>query len=146
MERRLMRRTALGAVLATGMGLAIVQAQSALSAWDGVYSKAQAQRGNELLTSGQCRTCHTETLGGGAGIPAIVGVEFQFKWDGKSVGELYDYILTKMPPGAPGSLTDQKTADIVAALLAADGYPAGEGKDLPADASALAGITITASK
>jgi mono/diheme cytochrome c family protein len=146
MARNMMRHAALGAVLATGMGLAIVQAQSALTTWDGVYTKAQAQRGNELLTSGQCRTCHTETLGGGAGIPAIVGLEFQFKWDGKPVAELYDYIQTKMPPGAPGSLSDQKVADIVAALLAVDGYPAGEGKDLPADASALAGITISASK
>ena len=146
MNRKLIRRAALCAVVATGMGLAIVQAQSALTAWDGVYTQAQAQRGNELLTQGLCRTCHTESLGGGAGIPAIVGVEFQFKWDGKSVGELYDYILTKMPPGAPGSLSDQKAADIVAALLAADGYPAAEGRELPADASALAGITITASK
>ena len=146
MKRMLMRRAALGAVLAAGMGLAIVQAQSASTAWDGVYTKAQAQRGNELLTQGQCRTCHTETLGGGAGIPAIVGFEFQFKWDGKPVGELYDYILTKMPPGAPGSLGEQKVADIVAALLAADGYPPGEGKELPADPAALAGITITMSK
>jgi mono/diheme cytochrome c family protein len=146
MKHTLLRRAALGAVVATGMGLALVQAQTELTVWSGVYTKAQAQRGAEAMTAAQCRTCHGETLQGATGVPSIVGGEFQFKWDGKSLAELFEKVRTDMPPGMGGTLADQKYIDIIAALLEADGYPAGEARELPADPAALAGIAITASK
>lgn len=137
---------ALGALLLGSTGLTVAWAQSAATVWSGVYTQAQAQRGNEVLGAAQCRTCHGETLQGGPGVPSIVGGEFQFKWDGKSLGELFEFLRTTMPPGQGGSLSDQKYVDIIAALLAVDGYPAGSSQELPPDAAALAGIAITASK
>ena len=146
MKHKLLRRAALGAVVATGMGLALVQAQSALTVWSGVYTKAQAQRGAEAMAAGQCRTCHGETLQGATGVPSIVGGEFQFKWDGKSLAELFEKVRTDMPAGQGGTLGDQKYIDIIAALLEADGYPAGSDHELAPDPAALAAIQITTSK
>jgi mono/diheme cytochrome c family protein len=98
------------------------------------------------MAQGQCRTCHGETLQGATGVPSIVGGEFAFKWDGKSLAELFEKVRTDMPPGLGGTLGDQKYIDIVAVLLAEDGYPTGEGAELPADPGALAAIQITSSK
>ena len=40
-----------------------------------------------------------------------------FNWGGKSVGALYDYIHMNMPPNEAGSLSDQRYADILAAIF-----------------------------
>ncbi len=50
-----------------------------------------------------------------------------------------------MPATAPGSLSPEQTADVIAYLLSVGKYPAGAA-DLPAKAEALKTITLDAPK
>ncbi|MES1264653.1 MAG: hypothetical protein ABUU24_03255, partial [Variovorax sp.] len=58
----------------------------------------------------------------------------------------FAYLKMMMPPTAPGSLSDQKYADVMATLFKMNGFPASEGNDVPANPDALAGVRITADK
>lgn len=109
--------------------------------WDGVYTEAQATRGQAILTE-QCATCHGEAMRGGGGVPSAVGPEFMFNWKGKTVSELFMYLKTTMPPTAPGSLSDQKYADAMGALFKHNGFPASDIMEIPPDQKALVNVTI----
>ncbi len=115
------------------------------STWDGVYTAEQAQRGQQVLNS-QCIMCHAENLQGGPGVPGIAGPAFMFHWNGKTIRELFEFIRTTMPPGQAGSLGDETYADVIAAILQANQFPAGQSVELPASAEALQGITIKREK
>jgi hypothetical protein len=43
-----------------------------------------------------------------------------------TLDDLFDRIKTTMPGDAPGSLTGEQCADILAFLLSKDGFPAGQ--------------------
>jgi alcohol dehydrogenase (cytochrome c) len=98
------------------------------------------------ILSTQCAMCHAENLQGGPGVPSVVGAAFMFKWNGKSLRELFDLIRTTMPPGQAGSLGDQGYADVLAAILQHNHYPPGTKAELSADAEALADIQIRREK
>lgn len=143
-----MRNTVLRGVLIVGLASAAIggvihksQAAAGKTIWDGIYTTAQAQRGQKILLE-QCSMCHGEEMRGGGGVPSAVGPEFMFNWDGKSVGELFTFLKTTMPPTAPGSLSDQKYADAMAALFSHNGFPAADSSEIPADPAALADVTI----
>src|SRR6266849_605395 len=70
---------------------------------DGVYSKAQAGRGQALYTQ-NCFVCHGETATGGDSGPALSGEGFMDNWKGQTLGDLFDKISQTMPASAPGSL------------------------------------------
>src|SRR5690349_6724690 len=106
-------------LLASAMTLNVAHAQAARTVWDGVYTAAQAQRGAKVYAD-QCSTCHGAEMKGGPGIPGLVGPEFQFSWNKKPVGAIFDYAKMNMPPGQAGSLSDQQYADILAAILHGD--------------------------
>nr|WP_301183105.1 cytochrome c [Sphingomonas quercus] len=106
----------------------------AASTATGVYSEAQAAQG-AMLYKDACAACHGETLAGTYEIPALTG-RFLRNWSNGSVGTLFDYIGRAMPQMAPGSLTPEDNARIVAYLLKANGMPAGA-QPLPADQGAL---------
>ena len=114
--------------------------QEARTTWDGVYTEAQLARG-QALAAENCALCHAANLLGSPGAPGIAGSEFLFVWNNEPLGELFSYARTQMPPGQAGSLTDQEYADIVAALLAASGFPAGV-TELPGDTDVLGNILI----
>jgi mono/diheme cytochrome c family protein len=113
--------------------------------WDGIFTQEQAGRGMQII-SAQCTMCHAENLQGGPAVPPIVGPAFMFKWNGKSVRELFELIRTTMPPGQAGSLGDQGYADVVAAILKNNDLPTGTAAELSADAAALADIRIQREK
>jgi len=121
------------------------EAAGGRTAWEGIYTEAQAARGTQVLTE-QCVLCHGETMKGGGGVPSAAGPEFMFNWNGKPVSELFTYLKTMMPPTAPGSLSDQKYADAMAAVLKHNGFPAGESAEIPADATVMTDVIITAAK
>jgi mono/diheme cytochrome c family protein len=110
------------------------------SVWDGVYSKEQAGRGQKGYNS-LCARCHGEALLGGENSPPLVDQDFLEKWNGKSVGNLVDLTSKTMPSDGPGKLSRRQCADIIAHLLSANGFPAGE-KDLESDAAVLNEILI----
>jgi mono/diheme cytochrome c family protein len=136
------------AAIVVGLGVAIgtfpSQGQGKRTVWDGVYTADQATRGMATFKS-QCAGCHGESMSGGGGAPAAGGAEFVFSWNGKTTAELFDYIKANMPPGGQGSISDQKYADIISAMLKTSEFPDGK-TELQPDAKALAEITITKDK
>jgi S-disulfanyl-L-cysteine oxidoreductase SoxD len=108
--------------------------------WSGVYTDAQAKRG-EGTAQKACGSCHGADLSGGEAGPGLVGLEFLGNWNQQSLGDLFDRIHATMPADAPGSLSLQDTSDIIAQLLRLNKFPAGE-KELPTDMNALNQIKI----
>jgi len=116
-----------------------------VSVWNGVYTGAQGNRG-EKVQEAACVSCHGPRFNGAGQpdmppSPAIAGATFLFKWKGKTLAELFDYVRTKMPPDNPGTLSAQDSVDAVAHMFAVSKLPAGD-KELPPDPSVLAGIVI----
>jgi mono/diheme cytochrome c family protein len=107
----------------------------AKSQWDGVYTAAQAHRG-ESLYGEYCVICHGEDLLGGEMAPPLIGGQFQSNWNQQTLGDLYERIRISMPLTAPGSLTRQQVADVLSYLLSKDNYPAGR-VELPTQTEAL---------
>ncbi len=103
---------------------------------DGIYGAEQAARGLEAYRR-ECAVCHAENMRGGPGSAAVAGVGFQYLWEGRSLGELFALMRATMPPGRQGALADRQYADILAAILEANGFPPGEGRELQPDAAAL---------
>ena len=103
----------------------MVQAQGATSVRDGVYTEEQAKRGEaQYLQS--CGPCHGASLGGGEMAPSVAGPDFISNWNGLTVGDLLDRIRTTMPQDAPGSLSPQQNADVLAYMLSVSKFPAGQ--------------------
>jgi len=102
----------------------------ARSVWDGVYSKAQSDRGRKAYDS-LCARCHGDTLGGNDDAPALVDELFLKKWEGKSVGTLVEYTRKEMPSDGPGVLNRGQCTDIVAFLLNSNSFPAGNSELSP---------------
>ena len=129
---------------ASGIAILLVTAAAGIAAsssvWDGVYSKEQANRGQKAYNS-QCARCHGEALLGGETAPALVDSDFLDKWNGKSVGSLVELTRKTMPSDGPGKLSRRLCTDIIAYLLNANGFPAGE-SELDSDAAVQNDILI----
>ncbi len=111
-----------------------------LTTWDGVYNAEQAARG-EGLYARLCAECHGAGMQGAMLGPALTGIGFLYVWDGRTLGELGELTRATMPPNASGSLRGDEIAALLAAVLAANAFPAGE-ESLPANSGALDGIVI----
>ena len=123
---------------------AAVRAQPTKSVWDGVYTEAQATRGKTGYAE-QCASCHGPELTGGEMAPALAGGEFLAGWDGLTLGDLFERIRISMPQNAPGSLSGQQNADILAFVLASNKFPAGT-DELPKEAMILKSIKVESKK
>lgn len=115
-------------------------ADAKLTTNSGVYSEAQATAGKAVYDA-NCSLCHGAKLRGTPGGPSISGGAHVKKWTSASIGDLYTFIHTNMPPGKAGSLPPEQYLAVVAYLMKNDGWPAGE-NDLPADEDALSKIII----
>ena len=91
------------------------------TAWDGVYTDAQAGRG-EAVFSRSCDRCHVLATSGRA---PLVGDPFWKSFSQKSAADVLEYVRANMPNGAPRSLKPEEYEDIVALLLKSNGFPAG---------------------
>ena len=111
---------------------------------DGVFSAAQARRGRRVYTQ-NCESCHGQELKGGEMAPSVAGSDFIVFWTELPVGSLFERIKVSMPEDGPGRLTDEEYTDVVAYLLEANDYPAGE-EEMPADKAALDKIMIVAAE
>jgi len=114
--------------------------------WDGVYTDAQASRG-ERTYGRSCEQCHGTDLAGDpvAEIPALSLDSFMTSWSGKNVKDLFDTVKRSMPKDKPGSLGTGAYIDVVSYLLQANRFPSGS-RELPRAPEQLEGIAIERSK
>jgi mono/diheme cytochrome c family protein len=137
--RRLFGILFVGAAL-SGVGVAVARGQSdEATTWDGVYTEAQAKKGEAVYTA-HCADCHGPDFGGREQAPALAGPAFLEKWNKTPLRKLFD-TLEQMPPDEPKVLPTQQYVDVLTYLLSANGFPAGKNV-LPVDRSALGRIEI----
>jgi mono/diheme cytochrome c family protein len=103
------------------------------------FTAEQAARGKTAYNS-NCAVCHGNTMTNGTFGTPLAGEYFKGKWHGKTMRAFYDKAKT-MPPPTPGSLPDDTYADIIAYVLATNGFASGDA-ELPVDSEALDGMTI----
>jgi S-disulfanyl-L-cysteine oxidoreductase SoxD len=101
--------------------------------WDGVYTNAQADRGQRAVQQ-NCGSCHSPS--------EWPGPMFISAWAGRSVADLQNNLMMTMPFDAPGKLTPEQYTDIVAYMLKLNNVPTGE-RELPADDDSLKKIEVT---
>jgi mono/diheme cytochrome c family protein len=116
------------------------QQKTPASVQDGVYTAAQAARG-ETAYRQNCASCHGAELEGKSQNPPLAGSDFTGNWDGRTLGELFDKIQDTMPADRPGKLDRPVNAAILAYILRANKFPAGKA-ELRDDPAALAGIVV----
>jgi quinoprotein glucose dehydrogenase len=113
----------------------------AISTADGVFTIEQADSGKRAFTQHCSSGCHGSDLTGLEGVPALAGEAFVARWEGLSVGALFQRIRRTMPQSRPQSLSDNTYIDIIAFLLDANGYPSGQRHLIPTQAL-LDAITV----
>jgi cytochrome c len=111
------------------------------------YTADQADAGADAYAD-QCSECHGQDLHGevidareeGVDIvPPLIGPNFETSWFTGNVGALFHYLLTRMPPDDPGGLDDAVYAEILAYVMARNGFAPGT-KELPTDQTAMANM------
>ena len=119
-----------------------VPGQAPVSVQDGIYTTAQAEQGRAIYDN-QCVSCHGELS---AFVPEMAALladhTFRSRWEGRSLGELFSLILEEMPQDAPGTLSAEQTADLIAYLLSGNRLPAGDAA-LSGDVDRLNQIAFT---
>ena len=128
---------AVTAVVAAGGGL-LAQAPSVRS---GIYTAEQAEQGQALYAD-RCVSCHGELTAFAPEMAALLADHtFKSRWQGRTLGELFELIRDEMPQDAPGTLSAEQTASLVAYLLHGNRLPAGE-VPLPATVEQLRQIAF----
>ena len=120
---------AVAGLAAVGAFVCALRAQeptaSQRSVWDGVYTEEQAKRGESIYEK-QCSVCHGDKLGGRESAPPLTGGAFLSNWNGLPLSDLFERVRKTMPQNAPGKLTKQQNADILAYMLSFNKFPAGK--------------------
>ena len=111
------------------------EATKGKAASEGVYTKAQAERGLTLYDT-SCASCHE--------LGKFKGTEFSNAWTGKPLTDLHTAVVS-MPMDAPGSMKPQEYSDILAYFLSINGYPAGQA-ELAGGEDAIKAVTLDAKK
>src|SRR5580700_1305963 len=91
--------------------------------WNGVYTEAQAEKGQSEFRS-TCSSCHGADLGGRSA-PALQGDLFMDHWREDNVGSLYKFIKNTMPPVANSGLSEGHALEIISYILQSNGFPPG---------------------
>ncbi|MCU1328604.1 MAG: cytochrome c [Bryobacterales bacterium] len=129
-------------------------AASPKTVWDGVYTDAQATRGQAAYMT-ECSRCHGEDHRASGNV--IVGAKFMQQWREDNLNNLYTILRNTMPRNAPRSLPEGTYLDIVSYMLKLNGFPAGKadlaiadvadimlvGKEGPSAVPDFALVTIT---
>jgi mono/diheme cytochrome c family protein len=137
------RTTLLIGSMLLAQALIIVSAQGKTTL-DGVYTEAQAARGQKIYAD-SCSGCHSDDLSGGGQAPALTGKDFNMDWIDLAMSDLFDRTSGTMPADKPGTLKPDQAVDVIAYLLQKGGFPAGQ-SELPSDSTALKGIKFVAPK
>ena len=122
-----------------------VSARQPKSVWEGVYTEAQAKRGEELYFE-RCVRCHGATfMGGTDGAGPLLGPTFNGNWNGVPLDQMLDRVRSTMPMDKPATMSRQQTADALAFVFSINKIPAGK-VELPRQAEILAQIQYKTSK
>ena len=121
-------RYALGAALyvcaLVGAFSAAGDAQQLRPLTAGVYSAAQATRGQQLYQK-ECASCHGAAMEGTIG-PPMVGDGFLSNYSARPLATLVEKIQKTMPFNLPGSLSRQQSIELAAYILQSGKFPAGQ--------------------
>jgi len=98
-------------------------AMAAFAAPAGIYTAAQAKAG-QLAYTQSCESCHGSALQGISG-PKLIGQDFAKASDHYTLGLVFTNLWEGTPAGAPDSLSHATYVNIMAYLLAKNGYPSG---------------------
>ena len=99
---------------------------------DGVYSDAQARRGQTAYTT-LCAACHG-TMMEGVSAPALTDRRFTERWREGSLAGIYNFIKQRMPFGRPQNaprIPDSDYLDILTYILKMNDYPSGSAELTP---------------
>jgi mono/diheme cytochrome c family protein len=116
-------------------------AQGGGTVWDGIFSEAQASRG-EAAYGRSCAACHKDDLLGSGTAPALAGEAFFRRWNESTADDVVRTMKSSMPQEAPNSLDAQVYVDILTYLLKASGSSAGSA-ELTADRERLKLVRVT---
>jgi alcohol dehydrogenase (cytochrome c) len=121
--RQIVRATLIGVSFAAG--IAAAQAPGA-SAPVGPFTAAQAVRG-KLVYEQSCAACHGAALEG-TPAPSLAGRSFEARWRlaALTLDDLFYIARKTMPPKAAGTVSLEDHAAVVAYILQANGYAAGQ--------------------
>ena len=125
---------ALIAISIPGSVAPLIAQDNAASVADGVFTSDQADRGKKQFQQ-TCAACHS--------VSEHTGKNFESKWSGSTVGDVFDLVSNTMPEGDPGGLKPDEYASILAFFLSESGYKQGD-KELPPDLELLKKIRIEA--
>jgi hypothetical protein len=110
------------------------------STWSGVFTEAQAKRGENDFVQFHCGYCHHPDMSGDVseGVSPLRGEHFMVNWDAQPLSDFVRRI--HLNPSDQSTDMDIATAtDITAYILAANNLPYGK-TELPADHAAQAMI------
>jgi mono/diheme cytochrome c family protein len=120
-------------------GSAALALQNGQTLNDGIYTDAQAMRGQAVYQK-RCSGCHGANLEGRTG-PPLTGDDFLSNWDTRPLLELANKILKTMPKDDTVPLTPSESADVLAYILQAGKFPGGRA-ELTLNEAALKSVTF----
>jgi mono/diheme cytochrome c family protein len=128
---------ALSMLLLLGALVAAAQVASGPSISSGVFTAAQAKRGNDAYQA-SCSGCHGSDLHAtDAEAVDLTGPAFRTKWTGKTLEERFETIRDTMPVGNANTLGDKTYMDILAFILQSNDFPAGNQELVPETAKVI---------
>lgn len=122
------------AVVSTAQAQDTTATSTALTVSKGVYSAAQAERGEKVFQR-VCVECHE--------LGEFMERLFDKEWLGKTVFDFFDLVKTTMPDDKPGTLKSEDVLDVLGYIFKLNAYPAGTA-DLPSEPEKMKQIQIDA--
>jgi mono/diheme cytochrome c family protein len=131
------RAAAVLSMLLLGALMAGAQDSSGLSIWSGVFTAAQAKRGDDAYQA-SCSSCHGNDLRATNGEAVdLTGPALRANWNGKTLQERFERIRDTMPLGSPTTLDDKTYMDILAFILQFNDFPPGNQELVPETAKGI---------
>ena len=128
---------ALSMLLLLGALVADAQDAPGSSISSGVFTAAQAKRG-EAAYQASCSGCHGSDLRAtDAEAVDLTGPAFLAKWNGKTLEERFETIRDTMPLGNARALADKTYMDILAFILQFNDFPPGNQELVPETAKVI---------
>jgi mono/diheme cytochrome c family protein len=128
------------AIPATALLLACLLGSTQSGAQSLEFTAEQTEDGKALYRDA-CQICHGSSLANGQFGTPLRGSFFRNNWQGKSVGELLQFVYEKMPPDKVMSLEQEQVAALVAYILSRNDLAPGA-TPLPGDSKAQSAVLL----